>query len=756
MSASPEVVSAALVHAANGLPVFPVKKDKTPATLHGHLDASLDAAKITEMFAAAPEDAGLACATGNGVVVLDVDPRHNGDDSLDTLTEGGKRPLPPTPQVLTGGGGRHFYFSVPPGVRVPCRTGLLSGLDVRGDGGYVVMPPSVHASGRRYEWEASSEGVPLAPVPDWLLELILKGSPKAAPLTDEPEAVIHEGQRHSWAARHAGKLRRASASAEEILAALRTLNKSGKFKPPHDDADLERIARDIGGKPVSAATAADGAPNTEEDPILDEAERAEREYLRPPVDALGEPLAQFVHEAADGLGVDPAFVLLPLMAAAAGAIGNAAVVELKRGFRQPAIVWAGIVGESCTAKSPAVEQALAPMESFQRCMDTKYSKLEREYSARLAAEASKPMKGKEAGEVSPPPVRIQRIVSDSTVEALADVLKSNSRGVICKRDELAGWLKSMNQYKKQGGADVAHWLEAFDGRSARINRKSSGYVYVPHFSVSIVGGIQPGLVHSALPEEYHVCGLAPRLLLAWPPRRRLKWNEERVLSETAEKAVNCVFDGLLNLAPESSDPFTGEITPRVLKLAHEAKKIWRDFYDAHHEEGESLEGSEASAWGKIELYAARFALIFACVKAVWKGRQPVEVDADCMMRAVQLARWCGIETRRVLRVAKEGAAATLRRSLLDWLRRREPMTANELRRSYRPLRGAGKAEAALEDLVRRGYGTWQESPSARKGHVERRFVARPAQGGQGGQSGQSGPVDNVDGGGSPPPSEGEV
>jgi hypothetical protein len=127
------------------------------------------------MFGRQP-DANLGIATGaeSGIVVLDIDPPKDGDNNLEELvTRYGQ--LPETPQVLTGNGWQ-FYFRYPAGREIPSSSGAIApGIDVRGRGGYVVAPPSVHISGRRYAWEFQGriDEVPLADPPEWLLELML-------------------------------------------------------------------------------------------------------------------------------------------------------------------------------------------------------------------------------------------------------------------------------------------------------------------------------------------------------------------------------------------------------------------------------------------------------------------------------------------------------------------------------------------------------------------------------------------------------
>ena len=105
------------------------------------------------------------------LVVVDVDPPHGGDLTLDDLTAP-RGKLPQTPATLTGTGRHHFFQHAGQSIRHDAGKKPGAGLDLRGDGGSVVLHQSRHASSRAYEWEASSHpnNVPLAPVPTWLLD----------------------------------------------------------------------------------------------------------------------------------------------------------------------------------------------------------------------------------------------------------------------------------------------------------------------------------------------------------------------------------------------------------------------------------------------------------------------------------------------------------------------------------------------------------------------------------------------------------
>ena len=159
---------------------------KHPRTRSGLKDSSASSAVIQEWWRTwGRANIGIVTGARSGLVVLDVDARHSGHESLITLQER-YGALPETLRVATGGGGEHWYFRHP-GADVLLRNvaGLddLSGLDIRGDGGYVVAPPSWHQSGAQYEWimspkdaptAAAEEGVMVATLPSWLLALLSK------------------------------------------------------------------------------------------------------------------------------------------------------------------------------------------------------------------------------------------------------------------------------------------------------------------------------------------------------------------------------------------------------------------------------------------------------------------------------------------------------------------------------------------------------------------------------------------------------
>ena len=261
------MLDAALASAVSGWPVFPIHSaaagscscgntactspGKHPRTEHGFKDASSDVGVIRDWWQRWPTaNIGLPTGQPSGIWVLDVDPRHGGGDSLDEL-ETKYSPLPGSVEVLTGGGGRHIYFRWTPEGPRNSEGKLGPGLDVRGEGGYVLLPPSSHLSGRVYEWEASShpDDLVAANPPDWLLKLLSGPGSRRRQAGPLPERLT-DGVRNSSLLSLAGSMRSRGSSQDAIDAALLAENKT-KGQPPLEETEVMDIAHRYEGQEQS-------------------------------------------------------------------------------------------------------------------------------------------------------------------------------------------------------------------------------------------------------------------------------------------------------------------------------------------------------------------------------------------------------------------------------------------------------------------------------------------------------------------------
>ena len=253
----------ALALAAHGLAVFPVhgvvdgrcmcgrracdSSGKHPRTKHGHRDATTSRDQI-QMWWNACKNANIGVRTGDGLLVLDVDPRNGGNESLRLLlTQHG--PLPATPAVSTGGGGQHFYFAIEG--NVACKSGLWPGIDVKADGGYVIAPPSHHATGASYGWEKgrSLQDLSIEPAPAWLLAAMEAGDKRAS--KRDSTGAVQAGGRNDHLMSVAGRLRRDGADEKRIRDALRREN-DASCRPALDAVEVERIAASASRYPVGS------------------------------------------------------------------------------------------------------------------------------------------------------------------------------------------------------------------------------------------------------------------------------------------------------------------------------------------------------------------------------------------------------------------------------------------------------------------------------------------------------------------------
>lgn len=241
----------AIYYASRGFYVFPVGKDKKPLVDWDDL-CTIDEKQIRQWWDKQYPQAGIGLVTGakSGIVAMDIDPRHGGNESIIRLmVDWGE--LPVTAETVTGGGGRHIIF-IHPGVHIGNKTNIpLPGLDFRGDGGYIVAPPSPHESGRRYEWAVGRKlsQTPLAPMPGWLTRLYLGPEPtqqeQQARIAAPVDKRIGAGARNQTLASLAGTMRRRGIGADAIFQALLVEN-NNKCDPPLSHDEVMAIAKSVG------------------------------------------------------------------------------------------------------------------------------------------------------------------------------------------------------------------------------------------------------------------------------------------------------------------------------------------------------------------------------------------------------------------------------------------------------------------------------------------------------------------------------
>jgi len=314
----------ALNYARRGWAVFPLhtpmgarcscsnpkcdNQGKHPRTQNGLNDATTDPAQIKRWWTRTP-NANIAIRTGeaSGFFVLDVDGDTGRQSLEDLINDYGA--LPDTPEAITGGLGRHILFKCD-GTIIPNSRGKMGpGLDVRGDGGYIVAPPSLHVSGRHYEWDLGQhpDETPLVEAPAWLLALVIKPSQSITSGMVLPEEIA-EGARNDTFFRMGCSLRDKGFSEGEIFAALavanearceaalperdiRTISKSAsKYEPKHPLIDRQGMPDLIATLETTGQDSRLAFFNETIKPVISELSEIEREgYVKRIAKALDVP-----------------------------------------------------------------------------------------------------------------------------------------------------------------------------------------------------------------------------------------------------------------------------------------------------------------------------------------------------------------------------------------------------------------------------------------------------------------------------------
>ncbi len=225
-----------------GLRIFPVKpRDKRPLIKGWQALATGDENQIERWAAEFPGcNWGITTGSESGVFVLDVD-GSTGVASLDGLKEN-NGDWPETLSVLTARG-THYYFIYPNGQELRNSAGRLgSGLDIRAEGGYVLIPPSVHPGGGLYAYAPCMFYIQSAPA--WLLEKLTPQWKRESPFQSDKIGLLSEGQRNDGLTRLGGALRRRGADLGRLEAELLQANLR-RCKPPLPDGEVLKIAASV-------------------------------------------------------------------------------------------------------------------------------------------------------------------------------------------------------------------------------------------------------------------------------------------------------------------------------------------------------------------------------------------------------------------------------------------------------------------------------------------------------------------------------
>ena len=474
-----------------------------------------------------------------------------------------------------------------------------------------------------------------------------------------------------------------------------------------------------------SAASADHASQAwlEPDPSLLASERGDVPPL--PLDVFSPDWSAWIADTAQGAGAPADYVALALLGSVSGLAGSGAIVQATPSWTEPLVLWLAAVGKPSTGKSPAfsvVRRLLATIEAELSASDEERLREHAQKTGTAKAVAEKwesevkeavkkglpaPLRPAEA-EVPEPYVPSQRVITDATIEAAADVLRGNPRGVVLWRDELTAFFANMSRYN--GGSDQAQWLEAWPAAPLTVNRKNRPPLRLPRFSISILGGIQPDRLSEAFnkPDD----GLPARFLYGWPqPAPHVPPSKRR----TGAEAI--ALDRLRWI-----EATAGTVdAPLVIALDDAARELLDEFSAEHYTDAQLLDGLEGGFFGKGPGNVLRLAGALALLQASEAADPRPVITGDIFSRAAGL--WSGYfwpHARAAFRIGGGSAQRRTERKTLLWIKAqaRSVVRREEVRRDALGMAlNAEQTDALMTRLA--GAGWVRRVPSA---HVPGRPV----------------------------------
>ena len=330
--------------------------------------------------------------------------------------------------------------------------------------------------------------------------------------------------------------------------------------------------------------------------------------------------SQWLKSAASVKSAHADYAALALLSTASAIVGNTRWAVPWDGWKELSILWGMLIGEPSSGKSPALDAVLDPIKKIDAEFTREYRnehdawEAEDELARIVLAQWKADVKtaigdGEDVpdkpanADAGKPPIRKRVRITDATTESVADLLATTRRGLLLSRDELSGWLGSMDRYS--GGGDRPFWLEAFGGRSYTVDRKGKpDPIIVDHLSVSILGGTQPDKLDSMLVKSDDD-GLTARFLTVYPAQVPL---QRPTVSLDEQFAVDS-FKRLHSLQPATDEH--GASRPFFVHLDEDAQVALHDFRNQCREWEGDASGLMKSHIGKLPGLAVRVALVLA-------------------------------------------------------------------------------------------------------------------------------------------------
>lgn len=659
-----ELLKIATNYAKRGWPVLPLhtpvngecscgikcgSPGKHPRIAGGVHAASTDLETITTWWHRWPKaNIGIVTGSVSKLIVIDLDERHGG---VQAFRQWEKDYPAQTSLIAKTGGGFHLFFDSQ-SYSIKNRVGILPGVDIRADGGYVVAPGSLHGSGTYYAWVSEENNAP-SPISPELLDLIEN---KITDKSKEPVNSILPGHRNDLLTRIAGVLRREACDDNLINQALLALNQT-LCCPALDHSEVQSISHSIGQYEAKWRELKSPAQESIKLPELN-------------LNSIPQAMRHWVQDAAERMQVPPDFFAAPCLVAFAAVVGKQMMIFPKQEDDWAVVpnLWGAIIARPGLFKSPAILEATSfirdlakkasnkfEVESIRADVNADCFRSQLEGLKEAIKKAARDQKS--AGEIEELEAQMHALrtkldeqacihkrfmVNDSTVEKLSVILKENPNGVLLLRDELAGWGASLN--RREG--DREFYLESWNGfGSFTVDRIGRGTIHVPNLCLSIFGGIQPSKLESLCSLTGGSDGLLQRFqILVYPDTPKAFLNIDRKPSLREQQVLADVF-------AKASDIYA--IFPKVrmgVRYSAGAQELftsWRSNLELKLRSGDIESEDLESHLSKYRSLVPSLSLLFELMESLSQGKELTEVGIACTEMAIDWAKYLEFHAQKL-------------------------------------------------------------------------------------------------------------
>jgi len=686
---SDHMVEWALFYASIGFPIIPIYEvttnelcacnnetcpsiGKHPRIKNGLNAASNNALIIQQWWSQWPKaNIGLITGHQSGTLVLDVDVKNGGIDSLHLLEA--QYGLIEGWRARSGGNGFHFYFELPKNLQIRNKVNILPGIDIRAEGGYIIAPPSRHHSGATYQWESSIEHNKI--VPNWLEQLCLdpkKTSHKKkmtmpslhngiASVQTESICVL-EGSRNSFLCSIAGSLHKYGLSHTAVFDLISHVNQVACY-PTLAQSEVEKITNSVDNYPVNGMD-----PDIWQAPVPMQHMSIHPQCMD--ICLIPIPLQTWISDIAKRMQIPLELICIPAIVALGAIIGKKIQIYPKQ-FDNWVVhpnLWGAIVARPGTLKSPAIAEALKPLEALVKKSHTLFTEQSNQWSIQktiktATIEAIKDQLArchnqnkKEESEllkaqlvqtqeemIKSTPICKRFKTNDATVEKLVELLMANPNGLLLVRDELAGWISTLSKSGHEGSREF--FLSCWCAKgSYTVDRIGRGTSHAASLCLSIFGAIQPDKLESLIttPLQSNDDGLLQRFQLLVCPEIKDKWENHDIAPDViAQKNIENIFERIANFEPKTEEGFIG------LRFSPEAQVTfneWRENLENGLRSQDYGCGAYESHLSKYRSLIPSLALIFEILSS---GSNASDVSTSSLSLALQWAEYLISHAKKV-------------------------------------------------------------------------------------------------------------